>query len=151
MLYAGNKIENFDLLKHLQKQQYLVIDSRQKSGLILYKHYYAEFAGPGAIVGGTVDADLLQILPVGDLSVIVPETAKERISGYLIRRQWNRLIKQITDHPDPLERGQLILNQFEHWFNTQTVEMIPDEAFGLLVGVFPQTIRTVRLINVGFE
>ncbi|ELR99385.1 hypothetical protein [Gloeocapsa sp. PCC 73106] len=151
MLYTDRKIENSNLLENLQQQGSLVIDSRQKNGLILYKQYHAEFAGPGALVGGTIDTDLVRLISVGNLALMAPQTAKERISGYLIRRQWNRLIKQITNHSDPLERGQLILNQFEHWFSAQTVEMIPDEAFALLVGVFPQTIRTVRLINMGFD
>ena len=55
-----------------------------------------------------------------------------------------RLIKQIIDNPLPVERAQLILNQFENWFDANTAEEIPDEAFAFLIGVLPQTIRKVR-------
>lgn len=147
MLNAARKSDDFDLLEYLQNKQLVLINERYKSGIILYKHYYAEFAGPGAIIGGNIDVDLVKIQPIGHFSIVFPQTAKERISGYLIRRQWTRLIKQITDQEDPLERAQSILNQFQHWFDEQTLATIPDEALGMLVGVSPQTIRTVRLVN----
>jgi len=146
MLERQKKIQNLDLLESLQRQECLVINSRRKNGVIIYKRFHAEFAGPGSLIGGTIDLNLVDILSVGELSVSFPETAKERIAAYLMRRQWNRLIKQITDQPNALERAQLIVNQFEHWFDKQTMEAIPDNAFGLLVGVFPQTVKTVRCL-----
>ncbi|TVQ48133.1 MAG: hypothetical protein EA365_01675 [Gloeocapsa sp. DLM2.Bin57] len=146
MLEIQTKIQDVDLLQRLQKQEVLVINSRHKNGVIIYKRYHAEFAGPGSLIGGSIDADLVKILSVGELTINFPETAKERIAAYLMRRQWNRLIKQITDESNPLERAQLILNQFEHWFDKQTMTKIPDDAFGLLVGVFPQTVRSVRFL-----
>lgn len=146
MLEIQTKIQDVDLLQHLQKQEILVISSRRKNGVIIYKRYHAEFAGPGSLIGGSIDADLVKILSVGELAINFPETAKERIAAYLMRRQWNRLIKQITDESNSIERAQLILNQFEHWFDKQTMTEIPDDAFGLLVGVFPQTVRNVRFL-----
>jgi hypothetical protein len=147
MLEIQKRIEDVDLLNHLKNREFLIISPQRKNGVIIYKPYHAEFAGPGAVIGGSIDANLVAILSVGQLSVNFPETAKEKIAAYLRRRQWNRLIKQITDKPNPTERAQLILNQFEHWFDPQTREKIPDEAFAALVGVFPQTIKTVRLMN----
>ncbi len=38
----------------------------------------------------------------------------------------------------------MILNQFENYFGAETVAQLPDEAFALLVGVLPQTIRMMR-------
>jgi hypothetical protein len=146
MLEKQKKIQNLDLLESLQRQECLVINSRRKNGVIIYKRFHAEFAGPGSLIGGTIDLNLVDILSVGELSVSFPETAKERIAAYLMRRQWNRLIKQITDQPNPSERAQLIVNQFEYWFDKQTMEAIPDNAFGLLVGVFPQTVKSVRCL-----
>lgn len=144
MLEVKTSIQEKDLLQRLQKQEILVVNSRRKNGVIIYKPYHAEFAGPGSLIGGVIDADLVKILPVGELGVNFPENAKERISAYLMRRQWNRLIKQITEQPNPEERAQLILNQFEHWFDKQTMVQIPDDAFALLVGVFPETLHRVR-------
>lgn len=132
------------ILKQLHDQQLLVVNSRRRNGLILYKRFHAEFAGPGSAVGGSFDVDCQRVLPVGNLSLIDPETSDERQRAYLIRRQWVRLTKQITDNPVPLQRAQMILNQFEQYFDAKTIAQLPDEAFALLVGVLPETIRKVR-------
>ena len=133
-----------DILKQIQAQKLLVVNPRRKNGLIVYKKYHAEFVGPGAIVGGQFDTNTIAIMTVGKLSLIVPETSEQRRQAYKMRRQWVKLTKQITDNPVPTERARVILNQFEHWFDAETVAKLPDEAFALLVGVLPQTINQVR-------
>ncbi|MCA1993472.1 MAG: hypothetical protein LDL41_15735 [Coleofasciculus sp. S288] len=132
------------ILKQLHDKKLLIVNSRRRNGLILYKHYHAEFAGPGAAVGGLFDVDCQGVIPVGNLSLVHPESSEERQRAYLIRRQWIRLILQITDNPAPLQRAQTILNQFEGFFDAATIAQLPDEAFALLVGVLPHTIRKVR-------
>jgi hypothetical protein len=132
------------LLSRLKTSELLIVNPRRKNGLIVYKKYHAEFIGPGAIVGGFFDLDAVNIIPVGNLSLVVPENSQERRQAYKMRRQWVRLTKQIIDNPEPTQRAQVILNQFEHWFDVGTVASLPDEAFALLVGVLPQTIRKVR-------
>ncbi len=132
------------ILAQLKARELLIINPRRKNGLIICKQYHAEFAGPGAIVGGQFDPGAVAIIPVGDLSLISPRTIQERKQAYKMRRQWVRLTKQIIDNPIPTERAQVILNQFEHWFDAETVANLPDEVFALLVGVLPQTIRKVR-------
>ncbi|MGB5594882.1 MAG: hypothetical protein WBM32_21890 [Crocosphaera sp.] len=133
-----------DILQSLQGKQLLVINPRRKNGLILYKSYHAEFAGPGAAIGANFDDDVVDVLPVGKLSLTIPKTSQERIKSYLIRRQWVKLAKQISDNAIPQQRAQVILNQFEHWFDLDTATLLPDEAFALLVGVLPQTMKKVR-------
>ena len=137
-------LEVSEIITQLRNKELLVVNPRRKNGLILYKRYHAEFAGPGAVVGSLFDLDVVQVISVGNLSLVEPKVAQERISAYLIRRQWIRLVKQITDNPVPLQRAQIILNQFEHWFDSHTADKLPDEAFALLVGVLPQTISMVR-------
>lgn len=132
------------LLKQLYDKQLLIVDRNARNGLILYKRYHAEFAGPGSAVGGLFDLDCQKVLPVGNFSLVTPESARERQQAYALRRQWIRLIRQITDNPVPLQRAQMILNQFEHYFDPKTISKLPDEAFALLVGVLPHTIRKVR-------
>jgi hypothetical protein len=132
------------ILRQLHDKQLLIVNSKAKNGLILYKRYHAEFAGPGSAVGGLFDLDCQRVLPVGKLSLLQNESADERKRAYLIRRQWIRLTNQITNNPVPLQRAQMILNQFEHYFDAQTIAELPDEAFALLVGVLPHTIRMVR-------
>lgn len=133
-----------ELLKLLHSGQVLMVNSRRRNGLILYKRYHAEFAGPGAAVGSFYDRDCEWALPVGNLSLLSPESHEERQRAYLIRRQWIRLMKQITEKPLPQQRIQKILEQFEQYFDSETVAQLPDETFALLVGVLPQTVRTVR-------
>lgn len=132
------------LLARLKAQELLIVNPRRKNGLIVYQKYHAEFAGPGAIVGGQFDSGVVNLLAVGNVSLISPKDSQARKQAYKMRRQWVRLTKQIIDNPEPLERAQVILNQFEHWFDTETVASLPDEAFALMVGVLPQTIRKVR-------
>lgn len=139
-----NHHQTAEILEKLQSQELLVINPRRKNGLIIYKKYHAEFAGPGAIIGGQFDLDAVDIIPVGKISLIAPQTSEAKRIAYKMRRQWVKLAKQITDNPIPLERAQVILNQFEHWFDTETVAELPDQAFALLVGVLPQTIKKVR-------
>lgn len=133
-----------EILAQMHSQQRLIVNSRRRNGLIIYKRYHAEFAGPGAAVGGDFDKDCQRTLPVGNLSLIYPETADERQRAYLIRRQWIRLTTQITNDPVPVQRAQRILTQFQQYFDAETVARVPDDAFALLVGVLPQTIRRVR-------
>lgn len=133
-----------DILTQLNSGQLLVVNSRKRNGLIIYKRFHAEFAGPGAAVGSFFDVDCWRAIPVGELSLVYPETQEERQKAYLIRRQWIRLTQQFTDNPVPLRRAQMILNQFENYFSSNTVADLPDEAFALLVGVLPQTVRMMR-------
>ena len=132
------------ILAQLKTKELFIVNPRRKNGLIVCKKYHAEFAGPGAVVGGAFDLDAIDIIPVGDISLIYPQTSEERKQAYKMRRQWVRLTKQIIDNPIPRERAQVIINQFEHWFDPDTVAQLPDEILALLVGVLPQTIRKVR-------
>lgn len=137
-----------DLETFLVTKQLLVVNPKRKNGLIIIKKYYAEFAGPGAIVGGCFDQDMVNGIPVGNLSLLTPQDGQERQRAYLIRRQWVKLTKQITDNPIPTERAQVILNQFEHWFDADLTMNLPDEAFALMVGLLPETITGARdLVN----
>lgn len=136
-----------DILAQLHCGKVFIVNSRRRNGLILFKRYHAEFAGPGAAVGGDYDRDCQSVLPIGNLSLLNPESYDDRQKAYLIRRQWIRLIKQITENPLSQQRVQKILDQFEQYFPTDTVEKLPDIAFAYLVGVLPQTVRIVRRLG----
>jgi hypothetical protein len=140
------QIYGSDMLSQISSGKVFMVNSRKRNGLILFKRYHAEFAGPGAAVGGDYDRDCIRILPIGKRQdLLLPDdTFEERQKGYLIRRQWVRLIKQITENPDPQQRVQKILDQFEQYFPTGMVQQLPDDAFAMLVGVLPQTVAIVR-------
>jgi hypothetical protein len=128
--------------------QLFIVDPRRRNGVILWKRYHAEFAGPGAAVGGIFDQDCRLVISVGDLNLLTPESADERKRAYLIRRQWVRLMMQITDHSTPAQRVQQILNQFLGFFGAETISRMLDfallvEALAMLVGVSPHTVEMV--------
>ncbi|MEG4959905.1 MULTISPECIES: hypothetical protein [unclassified Microcoleus] len=136
-----------DILAEINSGKLLMVDSRRRNGLILIKRFHAEFAGPGAAVGGAFDVDSQQAIPVGDFCLVCPQSPEERQKAFGIRRHWVRLTEQLTAKPAALERAQMILTQFEQYFDGETVAQIPDEALALLVGVFSQTMRAARQID----
>ncbi|BAB76664.1 hypothetical protein ACN23B_24895 [Anabaena sp. FACHB-709] len=144
MLDGTEQSHSSDVLTLLHSGEVFIVNSRRRNGLILFKRYHAEFAGPGAAIGGDYDCDCQKVIPIGNLSLLSPESYEERQKAYLIRRQWIRLIKQITENPVPQQRVQKILDQFEQYFPPTTVADLPDVAFALLVGVLPQTAGMVR-------
>lgn len=133
-----------ELLSQLQAKQSLVVNPRRRNGVILVKPYHAEFAGPGAFVGGDLDQNIVSCYAVGNLSWLTPAPSGEQIKAYLIRRQWTVLLKQIVDNPIPTERAQVILNQLENWFDAKTVAALPDQAIAVLVGVMASTVHNAR-------
>jgi hypothetical protein len=133
-----------ELLDYVRSGQVWMVNGRQRNGVILCKPFHTEFAGPGAAIGGHLDLDCQRVIPMGKLSLMRPDSSQERQNAYLIRRQWIKLTQQVTDKSLPIQRAQLILNQFENYFDQDTIARIPDEAFALMVGVFPYTIRMAR-------
>lgn len=132
------------IVERLKEGELLMVNDKRRNGLIIYKQFHAEFAGPGAMVGGWFDQDCHHVIPVGKLSLLMPASYEDRKKAYLIRRQWIRLTQQFTDKSSSVQRAQMILNQFENYFDAATIARIPDEAFALLVGVLPHTVRQAR-------
>jgi hypothetical protein len=142
--FGKEPIESDQILELLRGDQLWMVNSRRRNGLILCKSFHAEFAGPGSAVGSFFDEDCQRVIPVGNLSLVCPEDHEDRQKAYLIRRQWIRLTHQLTDKPVPIQRAQSILNQFETYFDSDTVSRIPDDIFASLVGVLPYTVRLAR-------
>jgi len=138
--------EDDDILARIRGGELWVVNSRRRNGLIIHKEFYTEFAGPGAAVGGGLDADCRAVIPLGSLSLISPESAEAQQKALKIRLQWVRLTQNFTDKPVPLDRAQLILEQFKSYFDQSIVDKVPDEAFALLVGVLPYTVRRARTL-----
>lgn len=132
------------ILSYLSQGNLLIVNSRRRNGLILCKKFHAEFAGPGAAVGSFFDEDCQKVIPIGDLSLLHPQSHEERQTAFRIRRMWIRLTQQFTDNSQPIQRAQMILNQFETYFDQDVVARVPDEAFAQLVGVLPHTVRLAR-------
>jgi len=53
-----------------------VVNSRRRNGIVVYKKFHAEFAGPGAAVGGALDTHCDRITALGNLSLVEPNPTK---------------------------------------------------------------------------
>nr|WP_228024841.1 hypothetical protein [cf. Phormidesmis sp. LEGE 11477] len=124
--------------------QLWVVNSRRRNGLIVLREFHAEFAGPGAAVGGLIDDDIVDVIPIGNLSLLAPDSHEGHQNAIKIRLQWIRLTQNFTDQPEPADRARMILEQFKTYFDQETVDSVSDKAFAMLVGVLPQTIHRVR-------
>jgi len=135
-----------DIMDLLAKGKYFIVNRNKRNGIIIFKPYYAEFAGPGAIVGGDYDRDCQGFIPIGNLSLLAPNSREEIIDALKIRRQWVVfMMEKITQIKSPIRRAQKIVEQFEEYFTEALVAPLPDEALAMLVGLLPQTIAMARL------
>ena len=134
-----------EVVEKLESGQLWVVNSRRRNGLIVLREFHAEFAGPGAAVGGDLDSeDIVGVIPIGNLSLLNPDSHEAHQNAIKIRLQWIRLTQNFTDRPRPDDRARMILEQFKTYFDQDTVDLVPDSAFAMLVGVLPRTIRRVR-------
>lgn len=122
----------------------LAVGEQKRSGLILCKEHYAEFAGPGAAINCSMEQGYTLILAIGSPDIIPVETHEERQKAYSRRIQWVRWLQKIVSYSDPLQRAEKLLVGFEEFFGSETLARIPIEILGLLAGVLPQTIALVR-------
>ncbi len=133
-----------EVVEKMDSGRLWVVNSRRRNGLIVLREFHAEFAGPGAAVGGDLDKDIVKVIPIGNLSLLAPDSHEAHQNAIKIRLQWIRLTQNFTDQPNPEDRARMILEQFKTYFDRMTVDRVPDMAFAMLVGVLPQTIRRVR-------
>lgn len=137
-------VNNDDISKQVTSGRLWIVNPRRRNGLIMYRPFHAVFAGPGAAVGGDFDTQCTQVIPLGRLSLLAPSSPEEQQKALRIRLQWVRLTQNFTDRPVPLERAQMILEQFKMYYDDAMVAAVPDEAFARLVGVFPETVSLAR-------
>jgi hypothetical protein len=140
----SNRVEPQKLLRTLSTGQLLMVDPQRANAVIICKAFHAEFAGPGAAVGGVIDVESVGIIPIGDVGLIHPSSYEERQSAYAKRLHWMRWLQQTTDNPIPLQRARVLLFSLEEFFSAEQVDGLPNDVLARLVGVLPQTIATVR-------
>ncbi|MEO0827955.1 MAG: hypothetical protein AAFW84_10215 [Cyanobacteria bacterium J06635_15] len=144
---VNQQLEATETFTQINSGKLWVVNSRRRNGLIIFKGFHAEFAGPGAAVGGVFDQGCRRVIPLGNLSLVAPESHEEQQKALKIRLQWIRLTQNFTDQAVPAQRARMILEQFKSYFDNRIIERVPDEAFALLVGVLPGTIRKARLTD----
>lgn len=129
----------------------LAVGEQKRSGLILCKPYYAEFAGPGAAIGSSVEQTHSLVIAIGSPDIIEVVNHQERQRAYGRRIQWVRWLQKIVAHPDPIQRVERLFSGFEEFFCSEVLLAIPDEVMGLLAGVLPQTVASARSQNSRFD
>ena len=136
------------VLHQIQNGQALIVNARRRNGVVLCKPYHTEFAGPGSLIGGSLDTDCEKLIAVGKLSILNPTSGDDYHRACLIRRQWVILMYKMTSHEDPLDRARLLLNQFDNYFSEADMVNLSTEILSQLVGVFPSTFMESRhLLN----
>ncbi|MBE9029609.1 hypothetical protein IQ266_07690 [filamentous cyanobacterium LEGE 11480] len=129
----------------------LAISEQRKSGLILCKEFHAEFAGPGAAISSFVEQPYRAVIAIGEPELVTSKTLSQRRQAYSRRIQWGRWLSKIAEHPEPVERIERLFAGFEGFFGRQVVTSLPVEVVAAMVGVLPETAKTVqeRYFNLG--
>ncbi len=139
------RVEPGQLIRSLSSGQLLMVDPQRHNALIICKTFHAEFAGPGAAVGGPLDVESGGVVPIGDVALLHPRDHQERQNAYAKRLHWMRWLQQITDNPLPAQRARVLLFSLEEFFSADLVSQLPDDILARLVGVLPQTITAARM------
>ncbi|NJP10739.1 MAG: hypothetical protein HC866_15725 [Leptolyngbyaceae cyanobacterium RU_5_1] len=125
-------------------QRLLAVGETKRSGLILCKVHYAEFAGPGAVIGCPVEPTYSSVIAIGSPEIFEVVTHEQRQKAYSRRIQWVRWLHKIVAQPDPIQRAEKLFAGFEEFFGGEVLADIPDTVLALLAGVLPQTIASLR-------
>jgi hypothetical protein len=129
----------------------LAVSEQRKSGLILCREFYAEFAGPGAAVFTPVERPYTAVIAIGAPEITRVTEPRDRQRAYSRRIQWFRWLEKISDSANPAQRAEKLLYSFEAFFDSRVLISLPDQILALLVGVLPQTIALVRAQNRSME
>ncbi|MBD2099389.1 hypothetical protein [Leptolyngbya sp. FACHB-261] len=125
----------------LNLDRLIAVSPQRRSGVILCKQHHAEFAGPGAALGGFLDQGVNQVLLINDPQLIYLESRQERQAAYSRRIQWLHWLQKITNRQQPRLRAQQLIDSFEAFFGSVTVTEIPAEVLARLVGTSAKTIH----------
>lgn len=122
----------------------IAVGENKRSGLILCKEHYAEFAGPGAAVGSPAEQHYTTVIAIGSPEIVEVTTYADRQRAYSRRIQWVRWLHKIVDHPDPLQRVEKLFAGFDAFFGSEVLTSLSDDILARLAGVLPQTVATLR-------
>lgn len=145
MLKDSCEINPNTVLHYLQKGELLAIAPESSGGLILCKLHHAELVGPGAAVGGALDVDCTQVIPIGHLSFTKLHSYQEKQQAYDLRQKWIKYLQDLVKVSDPLVRSQKIFHLLDEFFANQPgIDLVPDRTLAMLVGVLPKTIALAK-------
>lgn len=132
------------LISHLQSGQLFKIHAPNGNLLIVCHRYHAEIFGHGAAVGGVLDLDCRQLIPVGNVLFRPIQDSEERKQAYQKRQQWLNASQRIIENPVPLARAQTLLRTLEKYCGSEAIEELSNEILSELAGVLPNTMAIAR-------
>jgi hypothetical protein len=109
--------------------------------LILQKPFYAEFVGPGAIVGGSFDIQCQSIYAIGNVQFVSSPNEEQRRTAFQRRVEYIQATQSILLEESPLRRAKCLFEQLCVWIGTDQTLEIPRELGARLAGVFPKSIE----------
>lgn len=133
-----------EILSQLHTGQLLRVNGDRGNAIIICHRHHAELAGPGAAVGGPFDLDCSRVIPLGNVSLVYPESRIARKKAYQFRQRWILFTQHAMKSYVPLQRAEQILILLEKYFDPKLIDQLPDEIISQLVGVLPKTIGMVR-------
>ncbi len=133
-----------EILNQLQSGQLLRVKGCSGNAIIICHRHHAELAGPGAAVGSSFDIDCRRVIPIGNISLVYPESRTERQKAYTRRQQWILFSQQAMKSCVPLQRANNLLILLDKYFDPQIIDPLSDEVLAQLVGVLPKTISMAR-------
>ncbi len=131
-------------LSYFKSGQFLSLTSDCQGGLILQKPFYADFVGPGAVVGSSFDVNCTSIYVIGTIKFSASTTVSERQQAFQQRMAYNHRLQEIAEIEAPLRRAFSILQQLSQWVGAEEANKIPDEIVARLAGLLPRTVKIAR-------
>jgi hypothetical protein len=144
-LISNPIIQPTQLLSNLASGHLLKVKGAKGSAVILCRRHYAEIIGPGAAIGGILDLDVRQVIPLGEVRFQAPESREDKQKAFVMRQKWcNSVQKMIQTHDSPLERAFLMLEKLRQYSGLQAVDSLSDDVIAQLVAVLPKTVSLAR-------
>jgi hypothetical protein len=124
----------------LETGKMLAIASTCDGWLILKKPFYTELIGPGAAVGGSLDAQCQAAYIIGGVALSTPKTPKQRQHALQQRQRYCTILQEIAQQKPSSERARLLIQQLNEWLGSDYAQSISPELAAQLIGVLPETI-----------
>lgn len=131
------------LIVNLSSGQLLKVSASPSDALIICHTHHAEIVGNGAAVGGLLDIDCRQIVPIGNIALTFMESHQEKIQAYAKRQQWICATQKLIALA-PVHRATQIIKSLESYCGREAIAPLSDEILAQLVGVLPKTMATAR-------
>jgi hypothetical protein len=135
--------QGFLPLSLLKEGKLLYVTPRSQGGLIVQKEFYADFVGPGAVIGGSFDEHSTSVYVIGQVEVQILESGKAREQAFQRRMAYSAELSKIVGTISSLHRAYRMLEQLSAWIGSDEARKIPVELIARLAGVFPRTIVQV--------